>query len=210
YGPGEIDGERIKGYKEEEGVKPDSVTETYAAVEFQVSNWRWSGVPFYVRTGKALARHLTEIAVHFKRTPQALFARTPDEEIDPNVIALRIQPNEGITATFGAKRPGLEMRTTTVHMDFCYQTAFGVESPDAYEMLLLDVMRGDATLFTRGDEVEAQWRLITPIEEAWASQGVRSLPSYPAGTDGPSEADEMLARNGHRWRRLSESVAGCD
>jgi len=210
YGPGEIDGERVKGYKEEEGVKPDSVTETYAAVEFMISNWRWSGVPFYVRTGKGLARHLTEIAVHLKRTPQALFARTPDEEIDPNVIALRIQPNEGITVTFGAKRPGLEMRTTMVHMDFCYQTAFGVESPDAYEMLLLDVMRGDATLFTRGDEVEAQWRLITPIEEAWAGQGVRVLPSFPAGTDGPSEADEMLARNGHRWRRLAESIAGCD
>jgi len=210
YGPGEVDGEKVKGYKEEKDVAPDSKTETYAAIEFHVSNWRWSGVPFYVRTGKRLARHLTEIAVHLKRTPQALFARTPDDEIDPNVIALRIQPNEGITVTFGAKRPGLEMQTTTVHMDFCYQTAFGVQSPDAYEMLLLDVMRGDATLFTRADEVEAQWRLITPIEEAWANEGVRTLPSFPAGTDGPREADEMLARNGHRWRRLSESVAGCD
>ena len=150
------------------------MTETYAAVEFNISNWRWSGVPFYVRTGKRLARNLTEIAVHLKRTPQALFARTPDDEIDPNVIVLRIQPNEGITVTFGAKRPGFEMRTSTVHMDFCYQTAFGVQSPDAYEMLLLDVMRGDATLFIRGDEAEAQWRLITPIEEAWANQEVKS------------------------------------
>ena len=210
YGPGVIDGEKVKGYKEEEGTAPTSVTETYAAIEFHISNWRWSGVPFYVRTGKRLARHLTEIAVHLKRTPQALFARTPDDEIDPNVIALRIQPNEGITVTFGAKRPGLEMQTTTVHMDFCYQTAFGVQSPDAYEMLLLDVMRGDATLFTRADEVEAQWRLITPIEEAWVNEGARTLPSFPAGTDGPREADEMLARNGHRWRRLSESIAGCD
>ena len=210
YGPGEIDGEKVKGYKEEEGVAPESVTESYAAVEFMISNWRWSGVPFYVRTGKRLARNLTEIAVHLKRTPQALFARTPDEEIDPNVIALRIQPNEGITVTFGAKRPGFEMRTNTVHMDFCYHTAFGVQSPDAYEMLLLDVMRGDATLFIRADEAEAQWRLITPIEEAWTNQGVRELPEYQAGSDGPTEADEMLSRNGHRWRRLSESIAGCD
>jgi len=204
YGPGEIDGEKVKGYKEEEGVKPESVTETYAAVEFMVSNWRWSGVPFYVRTGKRLTRNLTEIAVHLKRTPQALFARTPDDEIDPNVIALRIQPNEGITVTFGAKRPGLEMQTTTVSMDFCYQRAFGVQPPDAYELLLLDVMRGDAMLFTRADEVEAQWRLITPIEEAWAKQDVRTLPTYPAGSDGPTEADRF------RWRRLSGSKAGCD
>jgi glucose-6-phosphate 1-dehydrogenase len=210
YGPGEIEGEKVKGYKEEEGVAPGSVMETYAAVEFMISNWRWSGVPFYVRTGKRLARDLTEIAVHLKRTPQALFARTPDEEIEPNVIVLRIQPNEGITVTFGAKRPGFEMRTTTVQMDFCYQTAFGVRSPDAYEMLLLDVMQGDATLFIRGDEAEQQWRLITPIEEAWANEGVRELPSYPAGSEGPAEADELPARNGHGWRRLSESRAGCD
>ena len=210
YASGEIEGEKVKGYKEEQGVGPESVTETYAAAEFFVSNWRWSGVPFYVRTGKHLGRNLTEIAVHLKRTPQALFARTPDDEIDPNIIALRIQPNEGITVTFGAKRPGFEMRTTTVHMDFCYQSAFGVESPDAYEMLLLDVMRGDATLFIRSDEAEAQWRLITPIEEAWASQGIRELPVYEAGSDGPAEADELPARNGHRWRGLSESKAGCD
>jgi len=210
YGPGESDGEKAAGYREEENVKDDSTTETYAAVEFRVSNWRWSGVPFYVRTGKRLARNLTEIAVHFKPTPQALFARTPKEEIDPNIVALRIQPNEGITVTFGAKRPGFEMRTSTVHMDFCYQTAFGVESPAAYEMLLLDVMRGDATLFIRADEAEAQWRLITPILEAWAQQPPPDCPNYAAGTDGPPAADKLLARNGHRWRGLNESRAGCD
>ncbi len=210
YGPGEIEGKQATGYREEKDVKNGSTTETYAAVEFQVSNWRWSGVPFYVRTGKGLGRHLTEIAVHFKRTPQALFARTPDDEIDPNIVALRIQPNEGITVTFGAKRPGFEMHTSTVHMDFCYSSAFGVESPAAYEMLLLDVMRGDATLFIRSDEVEAQWRLITPIEEAWAQQSPPDFPNYAAGSDGPSAADELLARNGHRWRKLSESIAGCD
>ena len=210
YGPGTIDGEKVKGYKEEEGVAPDSITETYAAVEFNISNWRWSGVPFYVRTGKRLARHLTEIAVHLKRTPQALFARTPTEEIEPNVIVLRIQPNEGITVTLGAKRPGFEMLTNTVHMDFCYQRAFGVESPDAYEMLLLDVMQGDATLFIRSDEAEAQWRLITPIEEAWASQNVKDLPIYAAGSDGPAEADDLPIGNGHHWRKLADSHAGCD
>ena len=210
YGPGEIEGEKVKGYKEEEGVAVGSVTETYAAIEFMISNWRWSGVPFYVRTGKQLGRHLTEIAVHLKRTPQALFARTPTDEIDPNVIVLRIQPNEGITVTIGAKQPGFEMRTATVQMDFCYHKVFGVDSPDAYEMLLLDVMQGDATLFIRSDEVEAQWRLITPIEDAWANQGVKELPIYVSGSDGPGEADDLTIGNGHRWRKLAESQAGCD
>jgi glucose-6-phosphate 1-dehydrogenase len=210
YGPGTVEGEKAKGYREEENVKPGSQTETFVAIEFRVSNWRWSGVPFYVRTGKRLGRNLTEIAIHLKRTPQALFARTPDEELDPNIIVLRIQPDEGIIVTFGAKLPGFEMQTTTVHMDFCYRKAFGVEPPAAYETLLLDVMRGDATLFTRGDEVEAQWHLITPIEEAWSAQGVPELTNYSAGTDGPAAADELLARNGHRWRRLHESIAGCD
>src|SRR5215212_342614 len=210
YGPGEIDGEKVKAYKEEKGVKAESVTETYAAVKFYISNWRWSGVPFYVRTGKHLGRNLTEIAVHLKRTPQALFARTPVDEIDPNVIVLRIQPNEGITVTFAAKQPGFDMRTSTVQMDFCYQRAFGVDSPDAYEMLLLDVMRGDATLFIRADEAEAQWRLITPIEEAWAKEKAGELPIYVSGSDGPAEADDLPRGNGHRWRHLAESHTGCD
>ena len=208
YGPGEIEDEKAEGYKKEEGVAAHSVTETFAAVEFHVSNWRWSGVPFYVRTGKRLARNVTEIAVHLKRTPQALFARTPADELDPNVILLRLQPEEGISVTFGAKRPGLEMRTSTVQMDFCYATGFGVQPPDAYEMLLLDVMRGDATLFIRSDEAEAQWRLITPIEEAWASQQLKDLPTYAAGSEGPPEADELVTRNGHRWRPLKD-VYGC-
>jgi glucose-6-phosphate 1-dehydrogenase len=210
YGPGEINGERVKGYREEQGVKEGSQTETYVAIEFRISSWRWSDVPFYVRTGKGRGRQLTEIAIHLKRTPQALFARTPSDMIEPNVIVLRIQPNEGIAVNFVTKRPGFEMQTTTVHMDFCYQRAFGVEPPAAYETLLLDVMTGDATLFTRGDEVEAQWRLITPIEEAWAVQKKPELAEYPAGTDGPPEADHLVARNGHRWRRLHESTGGCD
>jgi glucose-6-phosphate 1-dehydrogenase len=207
YGPGTIDGEEAKGYKDEEGIRKDSQTETYAAVEFHISNWRWSGVPFYVRTGKRLARNLTEIAVHLKRTPQALFARRPDEELDPNVIVLRLQPNEGISVTFGAKRPGFEMQTATVNMDYCYKSVCGVESPDAYEMLLLDVMQGDATLFIRGDEAEHQWRLITPIQEAWAELGLPKLATYEAGSEGVS--NELLSRNGHRWRSLMERI-GCE
>jgi glucose-6-phosphate 1-dehydrogenase len=208
YGAGEIGGKQVPAYKEEEGVTKNSRTETYVAVEFRVENWRWSGVPFYARTGKRLARSLTEIAVHLKRTPQALFARTPEDQIEPNVIVLRIQPDEGIVVTFGAKRPGPEMHTATVHMDFCYETAFGTRLPTAYETLLLDVMQGDATLFIRRDEIEAQWRLITPILEAWQQQAPE-FPNYSAGSEGPVEADSLPGRNGHRWRPISDSVSGC-
>jgi glucose-6-phosphate 1-dehydrogenase len=206
YGPGEIDGERVPGYRQEDRVGNDSATETFVAIEFLIENWRWNGVPFYVRTGKRLSRQLTEIAVHLKRTPQALFARTADDRIEPNVISLRIQPDEGINITFGAKRPGTEMHTGTVQMDFCYRTAFGARSPSAYETLLLDVMRGDATLFTRRDGVEQQWRLITPIEEAWTRQPTPQFPNYEAGSDGPAAADELLARNAHTWREITNSV----
>ncbi|HKV37653.1 MAG TPA: glucose-6-phosphate dehydrogenase, partial [Blastocatellia bacterium] len=209
YGPGKSDNSPAPGYREEKGVKKDSMTETFTAVEFRINNWRWADVPFYVRTGKRLAKPLTEIAVHLKRTPQALFSRTPDERIEPNVIVLRIQPVEGITVTFGAKRPGAEMHTGTVHMDFSYQTGFGVRSPAAYETLLLDAMRGDATLFIRGDEAESQWKLITPIEQAWTSAAAHQtdgenlvFPNYAAGSDGPEAADALLARNGHAWRPI--------
>jgi glucose-6-phosphate 1-dehydrogenase len=210
YGPGSIAGKSVPGYREEERVAAGSVTETYAAVELHVESWRWAGVPFYLRAGKRLSRALTEIAVHFKRTPQALFARTADDHIEPNVIALRIQPNEGITLTFGAKRPGTEMRTGTVHMDFCYQTTFGTRSPDAYETLLLDAMRGDATLFTRRDMVEAQWQIVQPIVDAWAAGAPPAFPNYAAGSEGPAAADRLLARNGHAWRRLVEIETGCE
>jgi len=210
YGAGEIDGRWVPAYRDEKGVPKDSLIETYAAVEFRVENWRWSGVPFYVRTGKRLSRDVTEIAVHFKRTPQALFARAPEGRIEPNVIVMRIQPDEGIIVTFGAKRPGAEMAPATVHMDFCYRKAFGAHLPSAYETLLLDVMQGDATLFTRRDEIENQWRLITPILEAWANQKPPEFPNYAAGSEGPAAADELLARNGHRWRPIISSLSGCE
>ena len=218
YGPGEIDGKPVPGYRQEPGVNPNSLTETYVAVEFHVDNWRWAGVPFYVRAGKRLSRPLTEIAVHFKRTPQALFARNP-KDVHHDVIALRLQPNEGIALNFNAKQPGQQMRGIRVDMDFSYKDAFGTQTPAAYETLLLDAMRGDATLFTRRDEVEAEWRIITPIEEAWLeltpqpTQNARwsgtpelppaQFPNYPAGSDGPEEANRMIQYDRLRWRPLA-------
>jgi len=210
YGSSEIGMTKVPGYRDEEDVAEDSLTETYAAVEFRVENWRWAGVPFYARTGKRLARSVTEVAIHLKRTPQALFARTPDDQIEPNVVVMRIQPDEGIVVTFGAKRPGTEMHTATVHMDFCYQTSFGVRFPSAYETLLLDVMQGDPTLFIRRDEIEAQWKLITPILEAWAKQKPPKFPNYAAGSEGPAEAEALPVRNGHRRRPINESFGGCE
>lgn len=203
YGPGLVNGEKVPGYRQEKGVAPNSITETYAALELQIDNWRWAGVPFYLRAGKRLARPLTEIAVHLKRTPQALFALTPAEHIEPNVVRIRIQPNEGISMTFAAKSPGTQMHTTTVRMDFSYKSAFGGEVLPAYATLLLDAMRGDATLFTRRDEVEAEWRLITPIEEAWAQLPPPPFPNYPAGSMGPIAAETLVHRHNHEWRDLN-------
>jgi len=204
YGPGEVDGRPVPGYRQEKGVNPGSNTETYAAVEMYVDNWRWAGVPFYIRTGKRLPQHLTEVKVHFKRTPQALFARTADEQVGQNVVTIAIQPNEGISISFSAKRPGPQMETVAVQADFSYEAAFGKATPVAYETLLLDAMRGDATLFTRDDEVEAEWRIITPIEQAWAEIPAPKFPNYAAGTDGPAEADVLL-EGGHRsWHELGK------
>jgi len=203
YGPGIIDGQHVPGYREEPGVDPQSTAETYVALKLFIDNWRWARIPFYIRTGKRLSRSLTEIRVHFKRTPQALFASTPEEQLDPNIITFRIQPNEGISVNFGAKYPGTAMRTQNVQFDFSYKEAFGVRAPVAYETLLLDVMRGDATLFTRRDEVEAEWRLITPIEDAWKELPPPRFPNYAAGTDGPSEAARLITAACQEWRQLA-------
>jgi glucose-6-phosphate 1-dehydrogenase len=200
YGSGAIDGKQVLGYRQEPGVDPSSTTETYAAVRFQIENWRWAGVPFYIRSGKRLARNLTEIRVHLKPTPQALFAST-SSVIGPNVITISIQPDEGISIAFDAKRPGTEMRTVTVQANFSYQSSFGSKGPVAYETLLLDSMRGDATLFTRRDEVEAEWRIITPIEEAWANLPVADFPNYAAGSEGPISWHELLEIRGNRAER---------
>jgi glucose-6-phosphate 1-dehydrogenase len=202
YGPGQIDGKPVPGYRQERGVSPDSRTETYASVQFFIDNWRWSGVPFFVRTGKRLSRNLTEIAVHFKRTPQSLFMNGSDSGMERNVIAFRIQPNEGIAVNFAAKRPGTEMHTANVQLNFRYREAFGTKTPVAYETLLLDAMRGDATLFTRRDEVEAEWKLITPIEEAWAQLPAPKFPNYSAGSSGPEAAETLIRHHGWHWRTL--------
>jgi glucose-6-phosphate 1-dehydrogenase len=204
YGPGTIGGKPVAGYREEPGVKPGSVTETFVAVEFRIDNWRWAGVPFYVRSGKRLAKSETEIKVHFKRTPQALFAKTADDDIKPNVITLRVQPNEGIAMSFAAKLPGAQMKAVPVKMDFNYQDAFGGQTPVAYETLLLDAMRGDPTLFTRGDETENQWRIITPMEEAWQQLPKPKFPNYDAGSDGPKEAERLIAAGCRHWTPLGE------
>src|ERR1700691_1898420 len=196
YGSGVIDGRQVPGYRQEPGVNPNSTAETYAAVRFQIENWRWAGVPFYIRTGKRLARNLTEIRVHLKPTPQALFAST-SSVIAPNVITISIQPDEGISIAFDAKRPGTQMRTVRVQASFSYEASFGSKGPVAYETLLLDSMRGDATLFTRRDEVEAEWRIITPIEEAWAQLPARGFSNYAAGTDGPASWNELLKIRGN-------------
>jgi glucose-6-phosphate 1-dehydrogenase len=201
YGAGEIDAKPVPGYRQEQGVKPDSETETFAAVEFHVDNWRWAGVPFYVRAGKRLMKQLTEVAVHFKRTPQALFSQNPD--VHHNIVTMRIQPNEGISLSFGAKQPGQQMRAIRVDMDFSYRESFGADTPAAYETLLLDAMRGDATLFTRCDEVEAEWRIITPIEEAWAALPPSKFPNYPAGSDGPEDANSLIKCGHKAWRPLN-------
>jgi glucose-6-phosphate 1-dehydrogenase len=206
YGPGEVNGQPVTGYRQEPRVNPNSTTETFVAIEFHVENWRWAGVPFYVRTGKRLARPLTEVRVHFKRTPQALFARTPDEQIEPNVIVISVQPDEGIMLQFGAKRPGPHMHVVPVQANFCYRTAFGTDTPVAYETLLLDAMRGDATLFTRRDEIEAEWSIITPIEEAWAQLPPPQFPNYAAGSGGPAAAQDLLARGQRHWNELAESL----
>lgn len=207
YGPGTVAGEPVPGWLNESGVARESRTETYAALDLRIDNWRWAGVPFYLRTGKRLARHVTEIAVHFRQPPLSLFPS--DEELESNVIVLRLQPDEGISLAFGAKQPGSDRRTVPVSMDFCYQQSFGAASASAYSALLLDAMRGDATLFTRRDGVEAQWRVITPIEEAWAAAPSEPPDSYPAGSEGPPTADRLLERNGHRWRPLDGNTGGC-
>lgn len=208
YAAGTVEGDPVPGWRDERGVPADSRTETYAALDLRIDNWRWAGVPFYLRTGKRLSRHVTEIAVHFRHPPMRLFPH--EAALTANVIALRLQPDEGISLAFGAKQPGTERRAVPVSMDFCYRQSFGENPPSAYAALLLDAMRGDATLFTRRDGVEAQWRVVTPIEEAWAAQRGQALPTYPAGSDGPAAADALLARNGHRWRSIADNRGMCN
>lgn len=202
YGPGFVAGEKVPGYREEPDVARDSITPTYAAFRFTVDNWRWAGVPFYVRSGKRLPKRITEIALQFKQAPHLPFRKSQIDTPDGNVLALRIQPDEGITLKFGAKVPGPIMRIRSVAMDFDYGATFGAEDASPYERLILDCMKGDQTLFDRADGVEAAWSLVDPVLRAWEEQKKVSFPNYAAGTWGPPEADALLARDGRSWRRL--------
>jgi glucose-6-phosphate 1-dehydrogenase len=201
YTAGVVAGEEVQGYLEEEDVPPDSETETYAALKLHVSNWRWAGVPFYLRTGKRLARKVTEIAITLKPVPHLAFQQSGSLGVQPNQIILTVQPDEGVSLSLGAKIPGNLMRIRPVNMEFHYGTTFLSQSPEAYERLILDAMRGDASLFTRDDEVEAQWSIYDPILEAWHKTHQPPLAHYPAGTDGPEEANDLLDE-GHHWRPL--------
>jgi glucose-6-phosphate 1-dehydrogenase len=201
YGPGWVEGNEVVGYREEKDVAPDSMTETYVATRLFVDNWRWAGVPFYLRTGKRLPRRVTEIAVQFKPAPHLAFASQAITQFRPNVLAMRIQPDEGMSLTIGAKVPGSTMRIRSVNMDFSYGSSFLADPPEAYERLLLDCMLGDQTLFKRRDEVEEGWRMFDCVLETWAEgRDPVSFPNYDAGTWGPREADRLIERDGRQWR----------
>jgi glucose-6-phosphate 1-dehydrogenase len=201
YGPGWVAAQPVAGYRQETDVDPQSETETFVAARFNIDDWRWSGVPFYVRTGKRLPKRSTEIAIQFREVPHHLF-RDTSADPDANLLAIRIQPDEGIMLRFGAKVPGLGLNVRSVTMDFTYGSAFNVDSPDAYETLILDALQGDASLFTRADEVEEAWGIVDPFIDAWVNEGAPEFPNYEAGTWGPPEAEELLAREGRRWRRI--------
>jgi glucose-6-phosphate 1-dehydrogenase len=202
YGAGWVDGREVPGYRDEKGVAPASVTETYVAARLSLDSWRWAGVPFYLRTGKRLPKRTTEIAIQFKRPPLEIFKRVSTSPVAATLLIINVQPDEGISLRFEAKLPGTRMQLTPVMMHFHYRTAFGADVPEAYETLLLDALIGDATLFARHDFAEAAWQLITPVHERWAREGAATIPAYESGEWGPREADDMLAREGHRWRTL--------
>jgi glucose-6-phosphate 1-dehydrogenase len=201
YDEGAIAGQPVPAYRQEPGVRPDSNTETYAAVKILIDNWRWADVPFYLRSGKRLAHKVSEIAIRFKSLPHRLFDEAGDS-LDNNVLVMKIQPEEGISLRFNAKVPGPRMHIRSVSMDFSYGTGFGVVSAPAYERLIGDAMRGDATLFTRWDAVETAWEIVMPILERWVETIDESFPNYSAGGQGPPSADRLLAMDGREWRRI--------
>jgi len=202
YGPGSGGGKPVPGYVEEKGVARNSRTETFVAHRLHVDNWRWAGVPFYLRAGKRLPKRVTEVALQFRDVPHRLFRAGPDDRIVPNTLVLRIQPQEGISLKFDAKVPGPKPQIEPVSMEFHYGTAWGMDPPEAYERLLLDAMLGDPTLFIRADEVEAAWMYVDRIQEAWAAASDHGPEVYPAGSWGPPAADALLERDGRAWRRL--------
>jgi glucose-6-phosphate 1-dehydrogenase len=202
YSAGSVNGQPVPGYCSEEGVNPDSITETYVAIKLFVDNWRWAGVPFYLRTGKRLPKRSSEVAIQFKDVPQILFNDHPDVPLEPTVLSLRVQPEEGLSMRIASKLPGPKVRIYPVKMEFNYSSSFGGTTPEAYERLILDVMAGDATLFMRRDGVEAAWQFVMPILNHWQKIHVRDLPEYQCGTWGPVEADRVIAPDGRQWRTL--------
>jgi glucose-6-phosphate 1-dehydrogenase len=202
YAAGTVLGKQVQAYRSEPDVAPDSTTETFIACKLKIDNWRWAGVPFYLRTGKYMKRRWTEIAIRFHQAPYTLFRGTHVERMNPNWMILRIQPDEGIALEFAAKRPGPTVMLSSVCMDFAYKTYFNVAPSTGYETLIYDCMIGDATLFQRADNIEAGWQTVQPILDAWANNPPKGFPNYVAGTDGPAAADELLARDGHAWRSL--------
>ncbi len=209
YAAGSIAGRAVPGYREEPGVSPTSQTETYVGLKFFIDSWRWMGVPFFLRSAKRMPKRVTEIAIHFKEAPRLLFGRRGGEGVRPNVLSIRIQPDEGISLNFGSKFPGQAMEVAPVTMEFRYGSSFGVEPPEAYERLILDCLLGDGTLFTRADEVEASWTWISKIHEHWhakaiaqsAAGAIEPLPTYPAGTWGPEASDQLIGAGERHWRR---------
>jgi glucose-6-phosphate 1-dehydrogenase len=198
YAGGYVGGKSVPGYRQEKGVRPDSTTETFAALRLQMDNWRWAGVPFYIRTGKRMAKRVSEIVIRFRRTPHMIFRRS-ESGLVPNMLVIRIQPDEGISLKVVAKEPGPDLKLGPVALEFKYNEVFGGEPPEAYERLLLDVIHGDATLYARGDWVERAWELLQPVIDAW-SRTPAGLPTYEAGSWGPPEADPFISRDGGSWR----------
>ncbi len=203
YGPGLINGREVPGYRDERAVEANSVTETFVAAKLFIDNWRWKGIPFYLRTGKMLAAKDTEVTITFKKVPHSMFVSVGLEDIPPNILVLQIQPEEGISLSFQAKRPGSKVCMSTLRMSFSYREIFGSEAPEAYQRLLLDCMVGDQTLFTRADDIETAWQLLTPVLQAWHKS---SLPpyEYPAGSESFDQADKLIERDGRKWRKLSQ------
>jgi glucose-6-phosphate 1-dehydrogenase len=206
YAAGAIDGQPRVAYRQEPRVRPDSNVETYVALRLLIDNWRWSGVPFFLRSGKSLALSASEVRVQFRPTPHVLFAAQCGPKLDANSLTLRLQPDEGISLRFNGKVPGASMAIRPVRMHFSYNAEFGAYTPEAYERLLLEAIAGDPTLFIRRDEVEASWSVVDPIREAWDNQPLRETEFYPAGSWGPAAADELLARTGHAWRNPSPAA----
>ena len=209
YARGAAGGIELPGYREEDSVPEQSNTETYVAMRLEIDNWRWKGVPFYLRVGKALPQRVTEITIRFRQPPLSLFRDTDVDSLTPNELVINVQPDEGITLHFGAKIPGATMKLGHVNMDFCYAEHFGRELATGYERLLFDAMLGDQTLFQRADMVEAGWRVVTPILDVWKALPAREFPNYAGGAWGPTDADELLERHGHSWRAIEPPSGGC-